>query len=129
MGNCFTVAEEDRNASLSPDDKPSELNDVSSQEQTEKEQKPKSEETKDIPNTTNEQKPRRKNNPLQALTTKKDYTASVNAMKQSEHKSKKSRNLDNDQDVQYEDDGVSIKTKKNGISVNQYGNQRDIDSA
>eukprot|EP01084_Bolivina_argentea_P176629 305602_1 len=63
-------------------------------------------------------------NPIRALTTRKDYTASINAMNEANASAGFKMNRENDKEIEYNDDGVTIKTKINGLTVNEYGNQR-----
>jgi len=61
-------------------------------------------------------------NRMQKLTKKVDYAAAIEANKAEEKKEFK-RNEDHDMEIVYKDDGVSIDTKVNGVTVNEYGMQ------
>ena len=106
---CFSVPENTRHPSLAQLPEPKETNETSSNE--------------GVTKNANRQN-------LGHLTQKKDYSTAIAANKALENNNSIKRNNDNDMDVVYEDDGTTIKTTSNGITVNEYGNRRYVaDSA
>ena len=127
MGACFTVPENTKHPSLRPDDIPQKDKIVQSEggkSQNSTNENPIKPKNDEIINSNEGKKKATSNHHhgIAHLTKKKDYSAATTSrlINNNEYK----RNNENDKDIIYGNDGISIQSQANGTTINEYGNQR-----